>query len=163
MITQINIFDKNQNFKSGDLNDNFIKSLKQGDLFSFHCRDFIKYLGFKRCDKNFRKNFLEFLNLHKIKYVISNKRLTKDIIYNFVNAEKIVKENLDKPIFYGRETWRSLYNRLINEKSTTKTFEELVEDQIKINKRIYSLEIKEDKQCLSGGFNSGCWLILLKL
>lgn len=163
MKTEIDIFNKNYNFKSGKLTNEFIENLKSGDLFSFHCRDFIQYLGFKRCDKKFREKFYEFLNYQKIKFVITNSPLTNDKIYNLLNAEKIVKNNLDKPCYsWGGETWRQLYNRLIRKKSTEKTFDELVEQQIEINKRIYSVEITQDKG-LSGGFNSGCWLIFLKL
>lgn len=153
---------KKYQFKQGELNDNFIKNLNKNDLFSFHCLDFMQYLGFKRCDKKFREKFHQFLDFHKIKFAIASSPLTEDKIYNLLNAEKIVKEQLDQPCYnWGGETWRQLYNRLIKEKSTEKTFDQLVQQQIEINKKIYSVKITEDKE-LSGGFNSGCWLILIK-
>ena len=62
---------------------------------------------------------------------------------------------------WGGETWRQLYNRLI-ESGSKSTFQELVDDQALIIKNLSSIEIKEDKQKLSGGFDSGCWLIFWK-
>lgn len=152
---------KKYQFKKGELNDNFIKKLNKNDLFSFHCRDFIKYLGFKRCDKKFREKFYQFLDFHKIKFAIASSPLDEDRIYNILNAEKIVKENLDKPLSPNGMTWRKLYNYCLSQKDCIKTFDAMVEDQIDILRNTYSIRITEDKE-LSGGFNSGCWLILIK-
>ena len=149
-------------FRKEILTKEFIESLNQNDLFSFHCRNLIEYLGFKKCDKKFREIFNLWLTQNNISYVVTNMLLTEDRLYNFFNAKKIVLEQLDEPCYpWGGETWRQLYNRLI-ESGSKSTFQELVDDQALIIKNLSSIEIKEDKQKLSGGFDSGCWLIFWK-
>lgn len=147
------------NFKEEQLTESFVNNLKSGDLFSFHCRDFIKFLGFKRCDKKFRDAFEKWLEENNIDYVISSRPLSKFDLNNIINAEKIVEDGLDKQ-YSPRFTLREWFVFLARESG--KTYEEIKQMHID-NKRKFSLfEIKEDKQKLSGAFNGGCWLILLK-
>jgi hypothetical protein len=165
-LTLAILFEKKEfRCRESELTDEFINSLKVNDIFSFHCRDFVKYLGFKRCDKKFRESFYKWLVQNNIGFVITNRKLTANIIYNFFNSEEIVRGELDKSSVAfnpNGQTWRQLYNWLIETKATDKTFEELIQQQISIHKSLYSIEIKEDRQQLSGSFNGGCWLILWK-
>lgn len=150
---------QNFRFRKSTLTDDFINSLQPNDLFSFHCREFIKYLGFKRCDKKFRERFEVWLKEQQIKYVISSRNLTATDLHNFFNAEKVVEERMNErvsPAF----TQRQLFEYLAKE--TGKTFDEIVKVHVGTMRNMSLLEVKEDKQKLTGGFNSGCWLILWK-
>ena len=152
-------------FKKGNLTNEFISSLKTNDLFSFHCRAFVKLLGFKRCDKHFRAKFDDWLKEHSIKYVISNQPLTEFMIDNFLNAEKNVERELDTRCNRNNPnapTQREFYQWVAKE--TNQTYEEVLQKIIDNRRKICgTLEIKEDKQKLNGSFQGGCWLILLKL
>ena len=139
----------------------FIASLQKNDIFSCHCRDFIQYLNFKKCDKHFKEAFFKFLLENNIKYIISNQPLTQNILNNFFNAEKIFYAELDKKMNGGTKTNRDFYELLAKESG--QTFEEIAQLNIQIKRNIFgTLNIKADKQNLNGSFNGGCWLTLWK-
>lgn len=146
-------------FRKAALTDDFVKSLQPNDLFSFHCREFVKYLGFKRCDKKFRERFEAWLKEQQIKYVVSNRNLTATDLHNFFNAEKVVEERMNERVS-SAYTQRQWFEYLAKE--FDKSFDEIVKVHVGTIRNMSLFEVKEDKQKLSGSFNGGCWLILWK-
>jgi hypothetical protein len=158
---------QNYNFRdcSRLLTTEFIKSLQNNDIFSCHCRDFISFLRFKRCDKYFREKFYDFCKINNLHYIISNKPLTKNVIHNFLNAEEIVQSRLNEKINPANPnslTQKQFYKWVAKESG--QTYQQVLDDQIKNLRNIFgTLEIKLDKQKLEGSFNGGCWLVVLKI
>ena len=154
MITNTNFLTTLQEFRFRDekkLTDNFIKSLQKNDMFSFHCRDFVEYLKFKKCDKHFRLAFNDWLLNNKIQYFVSNEPLTKYKINNFLNAEKIVATE-----------YKDFCQTLAKCNENNLMYNDISDIMIDIVKRQSTLIINMDKQKLNASFMGGCWLTLLK-
>lgn len=143
------------------LTTKFLQNLKTGDIFNCHCREFIRYLKFKRCDKHFRSAFDVLLQQYNLNYVISNQILSNQTLQCYFNPKQYLFklyriEQLQKDF--------NILNRLL-EKDNFKnlSWEEFIDRRANSLHKIFGkIDIKENKQKLSGSFTGGCNLILFK-
>lgn len=135
----------------------FFNNLKTGDVFNCHCKNFVDYLGFKRCDAKFKTAFKIFLQQSNLSYVVSKMHLTTNIIKAFINPKEYLLE------IFTIDELHYMHHSINLRDGTDIDFDSFLNDKAKKTQNsLGTLELKEKDQKLNASFNGGCNLIVVK-